>query len=139
MAVKKTKGFTDAERDAMQERAKELMQGKGEGEAAVLEKINKMQGLDHELAVKLHALITKTAPGLTPKTWYGMPAYANAQGQVVCFFQDSARFKSRYLTLGFSDKASLDDGSFWPVSYALTKLSAREEADIVKLVKQAVG
>ena len=135
----KTKGFSKEEREAMQERAKEVMQGSGEGEKAVLDKIAAMKGLDHELGVKLHAIIRKAAPNLAPKTWYGFPAYANLQGNVVCFFQPAARFKARYLALGFSDKANLDEGNLWPVSYAVTKITGKEEAEITKLLEKAVS
>lgn len=135
---KKVKGFSSEEREAMQERAKELTTGKGEGEKAVLDKIAAMKGLDRILAEKLHTIITKNAPGLTPKTWYGMPAYANKTGKVVCFFQGAERFKTRYLTLGFSDMANLDEGNLWPVSFALTKLTGSEEEKITALIKKAV-
>ncbi len=137
--AKKVKGFSDEEREAMQERARELMSDKGNGEAAVLKKIAEMKGLDHILGEKLHDLIKKNAPTLVPKTWYGMPAYANKDGKVVCFFQNASRFKTRYLTLGFSDAAKLDEGNIWPVTFALTKLTPNEETKIAALVKQAVG
>lgn len=141
---KKSKGFTDDERVAMKERAKELKAearrgvDKADGEEAVLEKIAEMQEPDRGMATKLHALITANAPTLSPKTWYGMPAYAK-DGKVVCFFQSAAKFKARYATLGFSDEAKLDDGSMWPTAFALKKLSAADEAMIVALVKKAVG
>ena len=135
---KASKGFTSDERAAMRERARE-MKGGGDGEAAVLSKLAAMAAADRAIGERLHALIKATAPGLTPKTWYGMPAYANADGQVVCFFQDAAKFKARYSTLGFSDKARLDDGKMWPTSYALKELTADDEAKIAALIKRAIG
>ena len=128
--------FSADERRAMRERAKEL-KGQAEGENAVLEKIGEMQGADRAMAKRLHAIIKKTAPELMPKTWYGMPAYAK-DGKVVCFFQSAEKFKSRYATLGFSDKASLDKGDMWPVAFALKGLTPAEEAKIVALLKKAV-
>jgi hypothetical protein len=112
--------------------------GKADGESDVLAKIAEMAEPDRVMAERLHALITKTAPDLEPRTWYGMPAYAK-DGDVVCFFQNAQKFKSRYATLGFSDKANLDDGAMWPTSYALTKLTGAEEKRIRALVKQAVS
>jgi uncharacterized protein YdhG (YjbR/CyaY superfamily) len=143
---KKSTGFTDEEQAAMRERAKELKAdahrasrpGKGDGEADVLAKIAEMKGTDRALAKRLHAIIRATAPELSPKTWYGMPAYARA-GKVVCFFQGAGKFNSRYATLGFSDEANLDDGSLWPTYFALKELTAAEEATIVTLVKRATS
>lgn len=137
MAEKKT--FTKEERDAMRERAKELKRGdKGDGEADVLAKIAEMPPADRALAKKIHAIVKKTAPELSPKTWYGFPAYAR-DGKVVLFFQPGAKFKTRYGTLGFSDQAHLDDGGMWPSSYALKKLTAADEKKIAALVKKAAG
>ena len=128
--------FTAEERAAMRERAKEL---KSQGdERDVLEKIAEMPDADRALGERVHALVTETAPELTPRTWYGMPAYAK-DGKVVCFFRSAAKFKSRYATLGFSDKANLDDGPMWPTDFALTALNADVEKRIVALVKRAVG
>jgi uncharacterized protein YdhG (YjbR/CyaY superfamily) len=143
---KASTGFTDAERVAMRERAQELKAearrgpraGKADGESDVLAKIAEMQGADHALAERLHAIITASAPALSPKTWYGMPAYAK-DGKVVCFFQSAEKFKSRYATLGFSDEASLDEGTMWPTSFALKELTAAEQARIGALVKKAVS
>jgi len=137
--MKKVKGFSDAGKAAMRERAQELATDKTNDESAVLIKIAAMPEPDRILSEKLHALIKKSAPTLTPKTWYGMPAYANKDGKVVCFFQSAARFKTRYLTIGFSDAANLDDGNIWPVTFALTKLTPAEEAKIATLVKKAVS
>ena len=136
MAAKK-KAFTDDERAAMKERAREL-KSEGDGESDVLAKIAEMPDDDRAMAERLHAVIKRTAPDLTPRTWYGMPAYAKG-GKVVCFFQSAQKFKSRYATLGFSDKASLDDGSMWPTSFALKELTAAEEARIEELVKRAAS
>ncbi len=135
--AKKSKGFTDEERAAMKERVRELKAGKSDGESEVLAKIAAMAEPDRALAKRLHAIIKASAPALSPTTWYGMPAYAR-DGKVICFFQDARKFKSRYATLGFSDKANLDDGTMWPTSFALKELSAAAEARIVALVKQAV-
>jgi len=121
----------------MKERAGELKAGKGDGEAAVLAKIAEMPDADRAMAERLHEVVKASAPSLSPKTWYGMPAYAQ-DGKVVCFFQSAAKFKSRYATVGFSDSANLDEGAMWPTSYALTDLSGREEAKIAALLKQAV-
>jgi uncharacterized protein YdhG (YjbR/CyaY superfamily) len=140
----KPKGFTDEERAAMKERAQELKaeerrgKKKADGESDVLAKIAEMPEPDRVMAERLHALITASAPALSPKTWYGMPAYAK-DGKVVCFFQSAAKFKSRYATLGFNDTASLDDGAMWPTSFALKELTAAEEARIGVLVKRAAG
>ena len=132
--------FSDEERAAMKERAKELKAGakKADGEADVLAKIAEMPGLDRAMAERLHAVIKASAPALSPKTWYGMPAYAR-DGNVVCFFTSADKFKSRYATFGFNDAAKLDDGAMWPTSFALTKLTAADEARIGALVKKAVS
>lgn len=135
-------GFTEDERAAMRQRSRELKAqargGKKDGEADVLAAIAAMQGSDRILAEQLHALVKANAPSLTPRTWYGFPAYAK-DGQVVCFFQFAGKFKTRYATLGFSDEAKLDEGRMWPVVYALTDLTPAEEARIAALVKKAVG
>ena len=137
-ARKSAKKFTAEERAAMKERAKELRAGKADGESAVLEKIAEMPKHDRALAKRVHAIVKASAPELSPKTWYGMPAYAK-DGKVVCFFQSAHKFKSRYATLGFNDKANLDDGAMWPTSFALKELTAAEERKIAALVKKAVG
>ena len=140
----KSKGFTADELAAMKEHVKELKAEKSAannraaGESAVLESIAKMPEPDRSMARRLHAIIKASAPGLSPKTWYGMPAYAR-DGKVVCFFQDANKFKARYATLGFNDAANLDDGAMWPVAFALKGLTAVEEARITALVKKAVG
>ncbi len=121
----------------MRERVRELNAGKADGESAVLAKIAEMRGSDRGIAQRLHAIIQASAPGLAPKTWYGMPAYAK-DGKVVCFFTSAQKFKSRYATLGFSDTANLDDGAMWPTSFALTELTAATEARISALVRKAV-
>ncbi|MDR3545018.1 MAG: DUF1801 domain-containing protein [Candidatus Limnocylindrales bacterium] len=143
-----SRGFTDEERAAMQERARELKaearrgpsatRGAADGESDVLAKIAGMAEPDRAMAERLHAIIKTAAPELAPRLWYGMPAYAR-EGNVVCFFQDAAKFKSRYATLGFSDKAKLDDGAMWPNSYALTELTPADEARIAELVRRAVS
>jgi uncharacterized protein YdhG (YjbR/CyaY superfamily) len=137
---KKFEGFTDEERAAMKERAKELKaaERKADGESAVLAKIAEMPEPDRALAERLHAIIKASAPVLSPKTWYGMPAYAK-DGKVVCFFTAASKFNSRYATFGFNDDANLDEGTMWPTSFALTKLTAADEARIGALVKQAVS
>jgi uncharacterized protein YdhG (YjbR/CyaY superfamily) len=143
---KKSKGFTDEERAAMKERARELKAearrgpraDKADGESAVLAAIAAMPGPDRALGKRLHAIIKASAPALSPKTWYGMPAYAK-DGKVVCFFQSAQKFKSRYATFGFSDEANLDEGAMWPTSFALKELTAAEEARIGALVKKAVS
>ena len=134
-----TKGFTAAERAAMKERAKELKAeaAKADGEKALLEKVAEMKGTDKALATRLHKIITAAAPSLSPKTWYGMPAYAK-DGKILCFFQSAAKFDSRYATFGFSDEANIDQGPMWPTSWALKDLTAAEEKKIVALVKKAV-
>jgi uncharacterized protein YdhG (YjbR/CyaY superfamily) len=144
-AGKGSKGFTDEERAAMKERSQEVKAearrgaraGKADGESDVLGKIAEMPEPDRAMAERLHALIKASAPALSPRTWYGMPAYAK-DGKVVCFFQSAAKFKSRYATLGFSDTANLDKGAMWPTSFALKELTATEEARIRGLVKKAV-
>jgi uncharacterized protein YdhG (YjbR/CyaY superfamily) len=137
---KKSKGFTAAERAAMKERAQELKAEarKADGESAVLAKIAGMQGADRSMAKRLHAIIKASAPALSPKTWYGMPAYAK-DGKVVCFFQSAQKFESRYATFGFSDEANLDKGTMWPTYFALKELTTAEEAKIAALVKKAVS
>ena len=135
--TQKSGGFTAEERAAMKERARELKGGTADAEGEVLAKIAAMAGPDRAIAERLHAIIKAAAPALSPKTWYGMPAYAK-DGKVVCFFQDARKFKSRYATFGFSDKANLDDGAMWPTSFALKQLTAAEEKQIVALVKQAL-
>jgi uncharacterized protein YdhG (YjbR/CyaY superfamily) len=137
---KKSNGFTDEERAAMKERAQELRAeaAKADGESAVLAKIAEMQGPDRAMAKRLHAIIKATAPALSPKTWYGMPAYAK-DGKVVCYFQSAQKFNSRYATFGFSDAAKLDEGAMWPVAFALKELTATEEARIGALAKKAVS
>jgi uncharacterized protein YdhG (YjbR/CyaY superfamily) len=136
----KSKGFTDEERAAMKERARELKAeaAKADGESAVLAKIAEMRGRDRAMAKRLHAIVKASAPDLSPKTWYGMPAYAR-DGKVVCFFQSAEKFKARYATLGFSDEANLDKGAMWPTSFALKELTAAEEAKIGALLKKAVS
>ena len=138
---KKSKGFTDEEKAAVKERAKELKAeaAKADGESALLAKIAEMKGSDRAMAKRLHAIITASAPALSPKTWYGMPAYADKDGKIVCFFQSAQKFNSRYATLGFNDAANLDEGAMWPTSFALKELTATEEARIVALVKKAVS
>ena len=141
MSVKKSEGFTAEERAAMRERAKELKAEaqKADGERAVLTKIAEMPETDRAMAERLHEIVKASAPELSPKTWYGMPAYANKDGKVVCFFQSAEKFNARYATFGFSDKANLDEGAMWPTSFALKELSATEEAKIGALVKRAAG
>jgi hypothetical protein len=143
---KASKGFTDEERAAMRERGQELKAavrrgaraGKADGESAVLAKIAEMPEPDRVMAGRLHAIIQASAPALLPRTWYGMPAYAK-DGNVVCFFQSAQKFKTRYATFGFSDKANLDEGTMWPTAFALTELTAADEARIGALVKKAVS
>jgi uncharacterized protein YdhG (YjbR/CyaY superfamily) len=135
--AKPAKGFTADERAAMKERVKE-MKGAGEGESDVLAKIAAMPQPDRGMAERVHAIIKANAPTLEARTWYGMPAYAK-DGDVICFFQNAAKFKARYSTLGFSDKAKLDEGTMWPVGFALKELTAADEARIVWLVKKAIG
>jgi len=136
-----TRAFTAEERGAMEARAAEMKRGrasKADSEADLLAKIAEMSAEDRSLATRVHAIIKAAAPELTPKTWYGMPAYAKGE-KIVCHFQPAAKFKTRYATLGFSDLAKLDDGNMWPNAYALTKLTPFEEKRITALVKQAVG
>ena len=143
---KASKGFTDEERAAMRERAQELKAeagrgrraGRADGESDVHAKIAEMPEPDRAMAERLHAIIKASAPALSPRTWYGMPAYAKA-GKVVCFFQSAHKFKARYATFGFSDKANLDKGAMWPTSFALKELTAAEEKKIGALVKKAVS
>jgi uncharacterized protein YdhG (YjbR/CyaY superfamily) len=137
-AKTKARGFSAEEKAAMRARAKELKQ-KTDGESAVRAAIKAMSPQDRALANRVHELVTAAAPNLTPKTWYGMPAYANKDGKVVVFFRDADKFKERYAMLGFNDTAQLDAGAMWPVAYALTKLSAADEKKISALVKKAVG
>jgi uncharacterized protein YdhG (YjbR/CyaY superfamily) len=135
----KSRGFTAEERAAMRERARELKRaGKADGERDVLEKIAAMPAPDRAMGERLHEIIKASAPDLSPRTWYGMPAYAK-DDKVVCFFKSASKFKSRYATLGFSDKANLDDGQMWPTDFALKKLTAPEEKKIRALVKKAVS
>lgn len=142
---KKSKGFTAEERAAMKQRAKELKaeerakKDRAAGESDVLAKIAEMTESDRTMAERLHKIITANAPSLSPKTWYGMPAYTNADGEVVCFFQSAQKFNARYATFGFNDAAMLDEGAMWPTSFALKKVTATEEAAIIALVKKAVS
>jgi uncharacterized protein YdhG (YjbR/CyaY superfamily) len=144
MGAKKSKGFTEEERAAMRERAREQKaearaeKNRAEGESAVLAKISEMQGPDRAMAERLHEIVKASAPDLSPKTWYGMPAYAK-DGKVVCYFQAAQKFDSRYATLGFNDAANLDEGAMWPTSFALKELTAAEEARIGALVRRAAG
>jgi uncharacterized protein YdhG (YjbR/CyaY superfamily) len=137
---KKSKGFTDEERAAMKERAQELKaEGRrADGEKALLAKIAEMPEPDRAMAERLHAIITASAPDLSPKTWYGMPAYANKDGKVVCYFTPASKFKERYATFGFNAAANLDEGAMWPTSFALMELTAADEARIGALVKKAM-
>ncbi len=145
---KRHEGFTDEERAAMKERVQELKaearrgprakKDEADGESDVLAKIAAMREPDRAMAMRLHAIVKASAPALSPKTWYGMPAYAK-DGKVVCFFQSAQKFKTRYATFGFSDKANLDEGAMWPTAFALTKLTAADEARIGALVKKAVS
>jgi len=140
-----SKGFTAEERSAMQQRAKELKaearasKDRAEGEKAVLAAIAQMTEPDQSMAQRLHEIITTSAPNLMPKTWYGMPAYANADGKIICFYQSAQKFNTRYATLGFQHDAQLDDGNMWATSFALLKLTAAEEAKIKALVQQAIS
>jgi uncharacterized protein YdhG (YjbR/CyaY superfamily) len=142
-ASKKSKGFTDEEKAAMKEYLRERQGVRpkvgADGESAVLAKIAEMKEPDRAMAKRVHEIIRANRPGLTPRTWYGMPAYANEDGNVVCFFQPAQKFKTRYSTLGFSDKAKLDEGAMWPVTYALKELTPAEETKIVALVKKAAS
>ena len=144
---KSSDGFTDEDRAAMQERARELKTAarrgsrtaKADGEQDLLAKIAEMPDADRVMAERLHAVIMASAPSLSPKTWYGMPAYANEDGKVVCFFKSADKFKSRYATFGFEEAANIDDGTMWPTSFGLKELTADDEARIGALVKQAVS
>ena len=141
MAEKKSKGFSVEEKAAMKERAAELKaeKNKEDGEKILLAKVAQMKGKDRTMAKRIHEIVKAAAPSLMAKTWYGMPAWANKDGKVVCYFQDAAKFKSRYATLGFSDLARIDAGAMWPTSFALAELTAADEKKIAKLVKKAVS
>lgn len=146
MSTKKTdKGFTAAEKAAMRERAKELKaeerasKNRAEGERDLLSKVAEMPPSDRRLAKKVHEIVTRNAPDLMPKTWYGMPAYANEAGKVVCFFRSAAKFDSRYATFGFNDHAKLDDGVMWPTAFAVKKLTPADEKELAALVRKAVS
>lgn len=142
---RRSAGFSDFEKTAMRERAKELAsearanKNKAEGEKAVISAITKMPEPDRSMAKRIHEIVKITAPDLFPKTWYGMPAYANRDGKVVCFFQAASKFKYRYATLGFQEDANLDEGSMWPTAFALKKLTPDEEKKIIVIVKKAVS
>jgi uncharacterized protein YdhG (YjbR/CyaY superfamily) len=144
---KKSKGFTDEERAAMRERAQELKAearrgrraGKADRESDVLAKIAEMPEPDRAMAERIHAIVKASAPALSPRTWYGMPAYANQEGKVVCYFTAASKFNERYATFGFNDAANLDEGAMWPTSFALKELTAAEEKKIGALVKKAVS
>jgi uncharacterized protein YdhG (YjbR/CyaY superfamily) len=135
---KKQEGFSPEEKAAMRARAREL-KAAAQGEEAILAALAEMSPSDRALGKRIHAIVKENAPGLTPKTWYGMPAYANNDGKVVVFYRDAGKFKERYAMLGFNDTAGLDDGSMWPVAYALTKLTPADEKKIASLVQKAVG
>jgi len=143
--TQKSRGFSDEEKAAMRARAKELKaearadKNKAEGESAALAAIAAMPEPDRAIAKRLHAIIKASAPALSPKTWYGMPAYANREGKVVCFFTPASKFNSRYATFGFNDDANLDEGALWPTSFALKELTATVEAELAALVKKAVS
>jgi uncharacterized protein YdhG (YjbR/CyaY superfamily) len=145
MGANKSEGFTAEERAAMKERANELKaeeratKNRAAGESAVLAKIAEMEGQDRAMAERLHEIVKASAPELSPKTWYGMPAYADNDGKVVCHFQSAQKFNTRYATFSFSDKANLDEGAMWPTSFALKELTATEEKNIGALVKRAAG
>ena len=136
--TKQEQKFTAEEKAAMRARAKEL-KATEDGETAIGQALEKMSPADRALGERVHTLVRETAPDLVPKTWYGMPAYANKDGKVVCYFKDAGKFKARYSELGFNDAANLDNGAMWPIVYALTKLTKADEARIVALVKQAVS
>jgi uncharacterized protein YdhG (YjbR/CyaY superfamily) len=140
-SAKKSQGFTAAEKAAMRERAKELKAEarKADGEKALLEKVAEMPEPDRVMAERVHEIVKANAPDLSPKTWYGMPAYADTDGKVVIYFQSADKFDSRYATFGFNDTANLDDGAMWPTSFALKKLTAADEKRIAALVKKAVS
>lgn len=135
------KGFSAEERAAMKERAKELKAeaARADGESALLAKIAEMSEPDHSMAERIHAIVKAAAPGLLPKTWYGMPAYADKDGKIVCFFQAAEKFGARYATFGFNDSARLDEGAMWPTSFAVKELTPADEARLSDLVKKAVG
>jgi uncharacterized protein YdhG (YjbR/CyaY superfamily) len=136
--TKKKEGFTAEEKAAMRARAKEL-KAAAAGEGAVREALDAMPPQDRAIGERVHAIVREAAPELSPKTWYGMPAYANKEGKVVCFFRNASKFRERYAMFGFNDSANLDDGSMWPIAFALRKLTKADEARIAKLVKQAVS
>jgi uncharacterized protein YdhG (YjbR/CyaY superfamily) len=139
-SAKSSSVFSPEELEAMQAARMERRRGsKGDGESDLRAKIAEMEGLDRELAERIHAIVTENAPALSPRTWYGMPAYADAKGKVVCFFTPAGKFKARYATFGFQEAARLDDGNMWATSFALTKLTEAEEKDIAALVKKAAG
>ena len=138
MSPTKKESFSAEEKAAMRARAREL-KAAAQGEEAIDAALAEMTPSDRALGKKIHAIVKETAPGLTPKTWYGMPAYANKDGKVVVFFRDAGKFKERYAMLGFNDSASLDDGSMWPIAYALTKLTSADEKKVAALVKKAVS
>ena len=145
MSTKASKGFTKEEQAAMRARAKELKaeerqsKDRAEGERAVLAAIAAMSASDRAIGERIHAIVTASAPELLPKTWYGMPAYANKDGKVVCFFRNAQKFKERYAMFGFNDSANLDEGSMWPIAFALPKLTAADEKRLATLVKKAVS
>jgi uncharacterized protein YdhG (YjbR/CyaY superfamily) len=145
MGAKKSEGFTKEERAAMRERARELKaearanEKRAQGESDLLAKVAEMRGPDRTMAQRLHEIVKANAPSLSPKTWYGMPAYADEAGKVVCYFQGAEKFGSRYATLGFGDAADLEEGAVWPSSFALKEVGAAEEARIGELVKRAAG
>ncbi len=141
MAERKSTGFSAEEKAAMKERAAELKaeKNKADGEKILLAKVAEFRGKDRTMAARIHEIVKATAPSLLPKTWYGMPAWANKDGKVVCYFQDAAKFKSRYATFGFNDTANIDAGAMWPTSFALTELTAADEKKIGALVKRAVS
>jgi len=135
----KSNAFTDEERAAMKERAKELKANKADGEGTVLAKLAEMSEPDRTMGERLHDIIKANAPSLSPKLWYGMPSYATKEGKIVCFFQAAQKFNARYATLGFNDTAKLDEGTLWPVAFALKELTAEDEVRIGELVKKAAG
>jgi uncharacterized protein YdhG (YjbR/CyaY superfamily) len=140
MAEKKSTGFSAEEKAAMKERAAELKaeKNKADGEKLLLAKVGEMKGKDRAMAKRIHEIVKANAPSLLPKTWYGMPAWANEDGKVVCYFQDAAKFKARYATFGFNDQALIDAGTMWPTSFALVELTPADEKKIAALVKKAV-
>ena len=136
--TKKKEGFSAEEKAAMRARARELKAAE-DGETAVRAALAEMSPADRKIGERIHALVKESAPALTPKTWYGMPAYANKDGKVVCFFRNAGKFKERYAMFGFNDSAKLDDGAIWPVAYAVTEFTPADEAKLRKLMKKAVG